>query len=217
MTTSQADSILPAARRDSFPFMDLPPEIRLMIYGHLFDSSAEQKPNHPLLATSKSIESEASPVLGRKFYLFIHVYHIPRSGISMFFERHYTDRLLHWTKPVLRISGNTCDQTNTDWSDFLHKKLAGSVFGNMNEIRIYVLASPSFYIQLQRDKVTVRIIHWDPTRINDVADEMTATITSLMRTHDTRARFNLVFLDALVTELINSGNHEKISRVLTPA
>lgn len=87
----------------------------------------------------------------------------------------------------------------------------------MNDIRIYVLASPSFYIQLQRDKVTVRIIHWDPTRTNDVADEMTATITSLMRTHNTRARFNLVFLDALVTELINSASHEKVSRVLRPA
>ena len=87
-------------------FTVFPPELRLMIYGFVFESSEEQRFPHPLLQTSQQLREECKPIL------------LPHLGLQIT-KGYYYDTNSPWILALVpRLNIKYCHERNYTWHAF---------------------------------------------------------------------------------------------------
>lgn len=135
--------------------LNLPPEVRVMIYTIIFMKRNQQRWDHPLSITSKTIEAECLPVLMRRLLVSISII----GGHGSYVELGLVRKVDH--SHILK-SGHALTSSFArlhEWPNFLKTRLASRVFSNMDNICIHLnVQDACVIIGLEDGKNVIRTI-----------------------------------------------------------
>lgn len=174
--------------------MDLPPEVRVMIYTIIFKKRNQQQWDHPLLATSKTIEAECLPVLMRQILVSVSIIGGDGSYVDLELVRKFDHSHILKSGHALTSSFARLHE----WPNFLKTRLASRVLSNMDNLCIHLnVQDACVIIGLEDGENVIRTI----CLRESLRPDLKRSVRAVFGPTESPSPFSPSLIDRMVTEL----------------